>query len=346
MYSSLSKIADRNFVIGFFVPALLATLLGLWLFETKNPSAAPLLESAASLKSVSDVAVIAIAVWVGGLLLSILNYACYRILEGYTGPLAWIPPLRWWHRYRFSRKLQRAKRLEAEWQEERDSFPATKIRQLEKLRYYLARTYPGTLGEIKPTLFGNVIRAFEFYPENIYGADSITIWPRLASVLPKEFQETLNAARAPVDCLVNVCMLAVGATAYATVVYAESLINHIAPPAGTIPLLIGAVVTSTIAYRWAVGAAQTWGMVVKSAFDCYLGPLAIQLGYSVPVELKERTAFWNAVSQQAIYHIPMNPQSWQTANDCQQLVVKVPTKDPAVDENNAVDDNNSNQEEA
>src|SRR5271155_3170324 len=51
--------------------------------------------------------------------------------------------------------------------------------------------------------FGNIIRAFEVYPRQVYEADSGNIWPRLASVMSKDFSALQDDARAQVDFFVR-----------------------------------------------------------------------------------------------------------------------------------------------
>lgn len=73
MYSTLSKIADRNFIIGFFIPALLAAIAWIELFATGDTRATLISKTVPSVKALTDLTIFVVAVWVGGLILSILD---------------------------------------------------------------------------------------------------------------------------------------------------------------------------------------------------------------------------------------------------------------------------------
>ena len=52
------------------------------------------------------------------------------------------------------------------------------------------------------------LRSFDV-PRQVYGADAIPVWTRLASVVSKDYAAQINDARARVDCFVNVTCLAI-----------------------------------------------------------------------------------------------------------------------------------------
>ena len=64
---------------------------------------------------------------------------------------------------------------------------------------------------------------------------------------------------------------------------------------------------------FAIQLTYAWGDLVKAAFDCYLPALAERLGYKLPSTAKERKKFWQAVTDQAIYWVPLKPQKWLPA---------------------------------
>jgi hypothetical protein len=79
MLSTLPKLADRRFVIGFFLPALLFTLAGLKLFEGQ-PSVGELLKNVTT-KDLPGAVFLLVGVWVLGVILLVLNHPLYRALE-------------------------------------------------------------------------------------------------------------------------------------------------------------------------------------------------------------------------------------------------------------------------
>jgi hypothetical protein len=109
MGSSLSKLADKNFVIGFFIPSLLffAALRGAygctpWLASICGTSTGDLFK---------DLTLFAIAVWVVGILLVAANYSLYRFLEGYHLPASWSTALRARSQARVQRLVDREEAL-------------------------------------------------------------------------------------------------------------------------------------------------------------------------------------------------------------------------------------------
>ena len=50
--------------------------------------------------------------------------------------------------------------------------------------------------------------------------------------------------------------------------------------------------------------AQQFGEQVKAAFDVYLPPLALALGYELSADREKNTKFWLAFSQMMIYREP------------------------------------------
>lgn len=68
--------------------------------------------------------------------------------------------------------------------------------------------YPPEKASIMPTQVGNVLRASEFYAIKRYGIDAVVAWPRLQSLLPNDFAESLRDAKATLDLLLVVTTLA------------------------------------------------------------------------------------------------------------------------------------------
>jgi hypothetical protein len=75
MLTSITKIVDKSFVVGFVVPVLLAAVGILAIVQTKN---------------FANLTIIALLLWAAAILLLILNHHLYRVLEGYSGPFSWI----------------------------------------------------------------------------------------------------------------------------------------------------------------------------------------------------------------------------------------------------------------
>jgi hypothetical protein len=338
MLSGLPSIADKNFVIGFFLPVIIVLFVTAWVFPDIGVLA-PL--RTATDKTLGDLAWQVLAVWTLSIGLFTTNHLQYRLLEGYCPPVSWFGWLRAWHRWRFGRIAGRRQEIRDRWAQalqDKREFPADQQDESARLQQrlvtefptYRDETRPGVVlpGAIMPTRFGNVIAAFEVYSRQIYNADSIPVWLRLASVVPKDFASEIEDARAPVNCFVNICYLALVVCGFALgrivagidqshiLVEATGMPTH-ATIQASLPaaacydaeVALAALVVAWIAYRWATHLAIAWGELVKSAFDCYLPALVRQLGYATPPDAALRQKFWDEFSNLAIYRVRM-PTAW------------------------------------
>ena len=283
--------------MGFLLPALLAVvaavsaipcparLAAFCTIDTNNPFA--------------NLTYLVLLTFALGVLLLSLNHVAYQVLEGYLPPISWLAPLTAWHKRKFNALAAREKDLSDKG--DRSAADSVRLDQLTR--------YPSHEDEILPTRFGNTIRAFESYSRDVYGADPISTWPRLVAVIPKEFQEQINDARAQVDFFVNLVLLsavfAVAAVAMLLVAWAQA--HFAAWPANLQHLstvALAALAIAYVSYLRSIERIDDWGDLVKSAFDCYLPALGKQLGYKVPVDSNRRRRFWIDFSILAIYRIP------------------------------------------
>lgn len=297
MLSNLSTLLDKAFVLGFVLPALLFVAAALALFGCPA-----WLHDACAAKSgnpFADLTYAALVVYVVAIALAALNYSLYRIVRGYTGPFAWITGLR----ARHVRRL-RAASARIALKDDRGQNSSVDTWQL------LAR-YPREENEVEPTAFGNALRAVEVYPAEIYGADAISLWPRLLTVVPPAFQAQIDDAKSRVDFFFNLsvlsCILAATLIVWSVVHVgdAHALDATVATNARSVVVLVAAAV---LAYLIAIAQIDPWGQLVNAAFDCYLPALAAQLGYVLPASADERRAFWSAVSVRALYRVAVGEQ--------------------------------------
>jgi hypothetical protein len=300
MLSSLPKLFDKNFVIGFFLPALLAVLAAAWTFPQVS-LLEPLRTLAASDKKLSELLYVALMVWVLAIVLLTTNNFQYRLLEGYSVPVALRAWVSGWQRFRFRRLTAKVARLQGQTGRQSELISATLA---------LLNGFPTSIDQLLPTRFGNAIRAFEVYPRRVYGADSIPVWLRLGSVIPKSFAAQIEDARSRVDCLMNVACLA---AALSVVALGGSLLQanwkfQLTDPFFFAPggarefnVALAGFVVAYLAYRWATVQVQLWGELVKSAFDCYLVALIRQMGYEVPLTAARRRAFWDDFNRVFLY---------------------------------------------
>ena len=292
MFGELPKLIDRNYVVGFLLPAAILCLL--WWWMAGSFGLAPRPDIATIDKVIGATAVIA-SLWLVSILLIALNYSAYRLLEGY-GLKRFRPALRV-SAWRFERMAKPSLDQQAQVERARSAgepLPARPEDHADKLRKAV-EGYPDESRWVLPGPFGNRMRAAEVYARVVYGLDSVPIWPRLQALLPGDFRDLLNSAKAQLDFCVNVAAAGIlaGLTYAALCLYLQHF------PAW-LPLGVS-LATIAIGYLLAVQSAKPYGLYVRAAFDLYRGPLAEQLGLSIPPSPAEEREMWKLVSRMIIY---------------------------------------------
>jgi len=329
--SSLPKLADRSFIIGFFLPSLLFCLAVL-VTSRDHPAVEQLVEKLAA-KDIGNGVFVLVGVWVSGVVMLVINHPLYRFLEGYTWPLSKLEAARERYRRRLRRAKAEVRTLAQRWAKAGDSFPEAELKRYQRVQSTVLARLPSRESDVMPTAFGNAIKAFEIYPRDVYGADGPTVWLRLVSVMPKTYLDQIQDVRSQIDFLINCCFLS-GLLALVELADAlskrparqfvvDALTGSIASTSGLpwVQLTCSglACIMAFGCYLWAVSRVPAWGQVVMSGFDCYLPALAAQLGFSLPRTGVEREAFWTALSQMLIYRrdpygdLPFRPEEWPQA---------------------------------
>jgi hypothetical protein len=328
MLSSLPKLADRNFILGQLLPTLLFAVAALLLFRDQMPVEAWI--DILTGKDLGTTAFLLLGVWVVAVTTLMLNLWIYRFLEGYTFPRWLADILKRRNGKRLQRSLRQIQTLYDQWAEQGNAFSQANLERYQTLRCNLVQWMPPRESDILPTRFGNAIKAFEVYPRDVYGADGIVIWLRLATVMPKQFVEQIQVMRAQIDCLINCCFFSVVTASVAVIraIYSSGWhYKNLQTFAGVYDAIsgiekawpvwtLGAAIAAYLFYRWAVACVPAWGELVMSAFDCYLPALAGQLGFELPKTEAMRREFWTTLSQQLIYRrepngkLPFRVENW------------------------------------
>lgn len=305
MFGELPKMFGRGFVVGYLLPtALITAAIALSLHAVGYIQVDMVLK-----KTVvdADEKVLAIRLglgvailWVLALVLLVINFPLIRILEGYGR----INPARlweWWPHYLFDTMAPRLGALD----QKRKTGPANEAEDSERrtLRERLAVELPERKDLILPTRFGNVVRAFERYPQIIYGIEPIRTWMRLQAVIPQDYGQMLDDAKTMLDFYVNLWF---GAILVAAIVFGGLL--HDCYLTLSSPYAAASGVTIVIALMTAVGSAKQaqgtaaqWGELVKGAFDLYRGELCKQLGLEMPASIDQERKMWEAMGQTMLY---------------------------------------------
>jgi hypothetical protein len=321
MLSTLPKLVDKAFVLGFFLPVLSFVLASLALFSDL-PEVKSLLATTETY-SLEKFFYFVLIVWALAISMLLVNNLQYQILEGYRWPMSRLARLKDAERLRFKNMQGRIDALRGERRASKQELPADKLRELQDLWIEMRENFPADESLLLPTRFGNAILAFEEYPKDVYGADSVTIWFHLTAVITKPFQAALDEARAQVNCLVNLCFFSALISLAAIIRLTWNLIMTAKVQASGFDIgsfaaanlyIMGAVVVAAVlarmAYNLSIERVHTWGNLVRAAFDCFLPALATRLGYKLPMSGEEQRRFWIAVSQRVGFHYPLKPEDW------------------------------------
>lgn len=297
MFAELPKIFDRNFIIAFFLPAVMFVFASLWLLAGFN--LLPKFLSFPPGEILPGATTLGIIAWLAGILLLVLNYTIYQVLEGYGtyNPIRLLGPLQR-RRYQTNRRLRQT--VEEEYEdglinnEEPEDLGELVDRRIE-LHRQRADYFPEQ-ERLLPTAFGNAVRAFEDYPPDMYGVDSIVVWVRLLAVIPEDYRALIDTAKAQTDFWLNLWLLSILALIeyVAVLIYARDI--------GMLwfPLLFALLVF--IASSRATSAAIAWGDYVKASFDLFLPALRKKLQLPTPANIHEERKLWTSFSQMVIYH--------------------------------------------
>jgi hypothetical protein len=306
MLSKLPDLFNKSFVIGYVLPTI---ILFVGVHSVYVHAHDKLNESHSVFNSINQgsalagTTLFALSSWAVAILLLALNRDIIRILEGYgaINPfrlLTFIYPI---EKRTFSRLKARKSELDRMRNEERthgrELSPRLRTERRE-VATSLARRFPHSDEFVLPTSFGNAIRSFEVYPRVMYGVDSIPGWPRLYAVIPKDYRELLDDAKALVDFWVNLWLASIIVIAsYLLFLASSHQFNRSS-------IFIGGVllIASFLSYNRATAAALGWGSLVRSSFDLFLDDLRLKLGYVKPANPTRQKEMWSSFSQ-AVYYV-------------------------------------------
>jgi len=298
MFGELPKLFDRNFVIGFFLPVAIFITISILIV---NPYT---FGSQASNFLTTDLLVgtttIGLLSWVGGIVLLAANRDLYRLMEGY-GKYNPLKLFGWMETRRYRGLVKELETMNDEYGElnrSKKEIPVELRTRRNEVMRQLAEEFPDKEEYLLPTPFGNVLRSFEIYPRVMYGFEAIDGWGRLLSVIPKDYLELIDAARAQVDFWVNLGVVFI----LLQIEYIVLAFMTGTPLQWWVVLLF--IVLGTIAPLRATSAASEWGDFVKSAFDVYRFKLLESLGMDIPKSREEEKVIWTKYSQAIIYRIP------------------------------------------
>jgi len=305
MLGKLPDLLNKNFVIGYFMPTFIlfvgAYSVYVHLINKLNASFDILQKIHESSAFVGTTLVVLLS-WIGGILLLAINRNIIRFLEGYGS----INPLQLFLsiQIRSFRRLKMRKfeldKLRDKAREKGNNLSPKLLAERTKVITRLAWDFPDSEEYVLPTSFGNVLRSFEVYPRVMYGIDSIPAWPRLYAVIPKDYREALDDAKALMDFWINLLLASI------LILVEYLLIAAINRQFNRSSIFIAAflVFASIVAYNRAKASALGWGNLVRSSFDLFLDDLRLKLGYLNPASPARQREMWTSFSRAVLYQDP------------------------------------------
>jgi len=308
LISSLTGQFSKAVVLSTFLPVTVFVLAALSLLWPVLPVDVSLVRWAAGLDSEWKIAAISLVIVLLTALLFTLNGLVIRFYEGYPWCDSYVG------RWRSGLHRRRLVSRQLEWKglrvllraPEAKAMPAYKeaVDDWNQIGRELNSRYPDDPDAVLPTTLGNVIRSFESYPYRQYRMRAITLWPRLAACMDKDYAEQIGDVKSSFDFTLNGSLLS-GLLAVLI------LVVHLLFPAGLatsriwLPAAVEILLLLAVSYGFylaTISRASAWGMTVKGAFDLFRWKLLESLGYSFrPETLEEERALWNRISGRLIF---------------------------------------------
>jgi hypothetical protein len=299
MFGELPKLFGRDFVIAYFVPSaafFAATYVILTCFQIPTR---PFMSDG---RWIQDITAFGSATFVWAVTLLVLNGRLVRLVEGYW-PFGLQQSLSFFEKKRYQKLCQHEREADKKAEEcTAGALPQPLVDELTNIKGTKAQRFPDDESLILPTSFGNIVRAFEVYPRLVYGIDAIPGWYRLLAVVPQDYQNVMDSAKARVDLWLNIlCLAAFVVIEFSGVAIWSRSITNLWPRklCWLFPLL--ALVLAYIAYRFAISAAIEWGHWVKSAFDLFLPDLRRKLEFRTPRTNEQAKDMWTRFTLVTLY---------------------------------------------
>jgi hypothetical protein len=303
MVAELPKLFDRDFAIGYFLPlAVFVPCMHFVASSFTSPTVAYLLNNVDLLKDARgpfEATVFVITLWLGAILLLVMNYSILRFKEGYG---KWNPlrVLKWKETAKFRRLHDEIHSLE----EQSKTLRAMGLEldensgsRLDQLNLESATRFPNAENLVLATAFGNAIRAWEVYPLEMYGIDAIPGWDRLVYLIPEKVRPLIDQDKAYVDFWLNVWFLSL------LILGEYGVLAALTRERGSLWALMS-IPIAMVASAQARSAAVGWGKSVKAAFDVYLPDLRDKLELRADLTRKKERKQWTRMSAAIIYRDP------------------------------------------
>lgn len=305
MFSGITKIFDRNFIIGHFLPVFIYVVINYWIMQYFQIQAAPFKIFVLKGTITVDAGILAIISLLVAFVISTFNIYWIMFLEGYGK----YNPLRIFDEceIRLYDKLKAEKySLEAEISQmeqtqtnvEQDERYKRATDDYSQLCIRIVKRFPHDKAYFLPTALGNTIRSFEVYSTVMYGLEAIGGWERLLAVIPRDYMDMITAAKANLDFYVNLLFLHVlTVAAYLAVFYFKNEFYSMA-------IVLISSIFAYLFYRMCVLMVSEWGDLIKASFDMFISDLNGKLNYVQQKSPKEERSQWESFSRAITYRYP------------------------------------------
>jgi hypothetical protein len=291
------KAIGRSFIVSSLIPASIFVLLAVLLIRPWLPP--ELSVQLAGLSTGTEIIIFSAVFGFTGFALYSLNISIYRLFEGYSIVLPWAHQA---HARKLRRLLIRHRALEAALgSTEESDVPRSVLRQqLLQSFEYLQRTYPNRLEHVLPTEFGNILRAYEEYPQRNYGIDGVVAWPHLIEVISSQFMELHEENNNKLTFVMNSALLSWLLSALALASLVLYVGSQRTASSWTVIAYVGTILAAAgsgwLFYRGALPLAQEQGYLFRAAFDLFRFKLLELLRIkTLPSCPEEEPAIWRSI---------------------------------------------------
>jgi len=314
MFGGFPKLFDRAFFIGYFLSGFLLVVgLGANLFafgHVDYDKFKDFLSQKSAAAYALGTTIALIIIWLLSILLMLFNRPIIRLLEGYGGrfnPFHILLPRR---QREFEVKAKpHLEKLEKLLDARRRGVPSEeKISELAV--WHAVRDFPEAPALVLPTRLGNVMRAYERYPDVVYEIEAIAVWSRLFMIIPEKARERIRESEGVFNFSISmlftsaVTLITSGAMIISSL-YSGGLSGLVAHTTWWLLILVLAAGAFFAWFSWwrLPDAARERGEQIKSAFDLYRGELADALGFELPATEAEERRMWRLVSRRMLLRV-------------------------------------------
>jgi hypothetical protein len=306
-FVSATSIFDRRFLKNAFLPTLLlpVAVITPWVLQESRLAvlAARWQHQALGMRVIEALLYLALTWFIASIVASQWRNII-RLFEGYPlKRIAWI-----------NERCTKYYRARAEQLQQRDDH---------RTFYY---NFPNSSDDILPTRLGNTLIAAERYSFDRHGADPIVLWPRLYHLLPREFVDDVEDARAALEFLLVISLwFVIAGTGSLTLL----TVTHAAFGLAVLVLALSALGAYAF-YLSGIRAATEYAEQMRSGVELYRLQLLEWMKIKKPRNLAEELESWDRLLDMVVNNAT-DPDIDYVYPEPQGVVVRLPDLFPGGD---------------